>query len=530
MPGGSVAGTVRGALMVCGTTSDAGKSRVVTGLCRSLARRGVRVAPFKAQNMALNSYVTVSGHEIGRAQGVQALAAGVDPEVDMNPILLKPTGERTSQVVVMGRPLGHLDALAYHAAKPGLRTTVLEALERLRAGFDVVVMEGAGSPAEINLLEHDIVNLSVAEAVGAPAVVVGDIDRGGVFAALYGTHALLPDHLRRLVRGFVINKFRGDPALLTSGLAALESRTGVPTLGVLPWTEGLDLDAEDSLALPATAGRPAAQGADALDVAVVRFPRISNFTDFDALAIEPGVSVRYVEHPGALGRPDLAILPGTKATVADLAWLKDRGFPEALRQCPTVLGICGGYQMLGCTIEDAVESGAGTVEGLARLPVDTRFEATKVTRQRRGAALDQPLTGYQIHHGRTVPCLHGRQAGLCLHGRQAGPSPLGRQAGSNGPWIALDDAWGAEPDGVASSGGGVLGTTLHGIFESDPFRWAFLGQVARRAGKRFVPSGVSFPAARSALFDRLADLLEAHLDMSALDALIAEGAPARVHL
>ena len=534
--------------MVCGTTSDAGKSRVVTGLCRSLARRGVRVAPFKAQNMALNSYVTASGHEIGRAQGVQALAGGVEPEVDMNPILLKPTGERTSQVVVLGRPLGHLDAGAYHAAKPGLRGVVLDALERLRGGFDVIVLEGAGSPAEINLLEHDIVNLSVAQAAGAPAVVVGDIDRGGVFAALYGTHALLPDHLRRLVRGFVINKFRGDPDLLAPGLAALQARTGVPTLGVLPWTEGLDLDAEDSLALPAAASRPVAQGAGALDVAVVRFPRISNFTDFDALAVEPGVSVRFVEHPGALGRPDLAVLPGTKATVADLAWLRDRGFPEALRRCTTVLGICGGYQMLGHHIDDAVESGTGMVEGLGWLPVETRFEVTKVTRQRQGSAYGHALSGYQIHHGRTGPCLHGQQAGLCLPDRQAGPCLHGRQAGPRldgqgagprldgegagtpRPWIALDDAWGTEPDGAVSSDGQVIGTTLHGLFESDAFRSAFLVEVARRAGKAFTPSEVSFHGERLALFDRLADLLEAHLDMAAIDALIAEGAPARAAL
>jgi adenosylcobyric acid synthase len=485
---------VRGALMVCGTTSDAGKSRVVTGLCRSLARRGVRVAPFKAQNMALNSYVTASGHEIGRAQGVQALAAGVEPEVDMNPILLKPTGERTSQVVVLGKPVGHLDAAAYHAAKPGLRATVLEALERLRARFDVVVLEGAGSPAEINLLEHDIVNLSVAAAVGAPALVVGDIDRGGVFAALYGTHTLLPDHLRRLVRGFVINKFRGDPALLAPGLAALEARTGVPTLGVLPFVEGLDLDAEDSLALPSAGGRPAAMGAGALDVAVVRLPRISNFTDFDALAVEPGVSVRFVDHPAALGRPDLAVLPGTKATVADLDWLRQRHFPEALRHCTTVLGICGGYQMLGRTIEDPVESGAGSVEGLGWLPVDTRFLPTKVTRQRRGAGWGQALTGYQIHHGRTSTAR---------------------------PWIALDDEWGAESDGASSPDGRVLGTTLHGLFESDGFRRAFLAEVARRRSKSFVSSSASFHLERQALFDRLADLLEAHLDMAAVDALMA---------
>jgi len=233
---------LRGALMVCGTTSDAGKSRVVTGLCRALARQGIRVAPFKAQNMALNSFVTNSGHEIGRAQGVQALAAGVEPEVDMNPILLKPSSDRTSQVIVQGLPVGHLDAAAYHAAKPGLRDMVLAAFHRLRARFDVVLLEGAGSPAEINLLDADLVNLWLADAAGVPAVVVGDIDRGGVFASLFGTVALLPDHLRRCVAGFVINKFRGDPALLAPGLADLESRTGVPTLGVLPWLDGLDLD------------------------------------------------------------------------------------------------------------------------------------------------------------------------------------------------------------------------------------------------------------------------------------------------
>src|SRR5437660_3384563 len=260
--------------MVCGTTSDAGKSRVVTGLCRALARQGLRVAPFKAQNMALNSYVTPSGHEIGRAQGVQALAAGVDPEVDMNPILLKPSSDRTSQVIVLGEPVGHLDAVAYHAAKPGLRETVLGALDRLRARFDVVLLEGAGSPAEINLLDGDLVNLWLADAAGIPAVVVGDIDWGGVFAALYGTVALLPDHLRTSVKAFVINKFRGDPALLAPGLADLEARTGLPTLGVLPWVDGLHLDAEDSLALRQPWGLDADadafdSGGDRLDVAVI---------------------------------------------------------------------------------------------------------------------------------------------------------------------------------------------------------------------------------------------------------------------
>jgi adenosylcobyric acid synthase len=490
--------------MVCGTTSDAGKSRVVTGLCRLLARQGIRVAPFKAQNMALNSFVTPRGHEIGRAQGVQALAAGVDPEVDMNPILLKPSSDRTSQVIVEGTATGHLDAVAYHAAKPALRATVLGALDRLRARFDVVILEGAGSPAEINLLDGDLVNLWLADAAGIPAVIVGDIDRGGVFASLFGTVALLPEHLQRCIKGFVINKFRGDPALLTPGLADLEARTGIPTLGVLPWVDGLHLDAEDSLALrqPWSVEHP---DGDILDVAVIRLPRISNFTDVDALALEPAVTIRWVTHPAALGNPDLLILPGTKATVADLAWLRAQGLDRALAALPqstTVLGVCGGYQMLGRSIDDPVESGAGSVEGLGRLPVTTRFEPDKITRPRSGEAFGCPVTGYQIHHGRTA---------------------------TEAPWVTLDDEWGHQAEGAATAedGGGaaVYGTSLHGLFESDAFRAAFLDAAATRRGKSLKPSGLSFAAAREEQFDRLADLLEAHLDMAAIEQLIAAGAP-----
>ena len=484
--------------MVCGTTSDAGKSRVVTGLCRALARRGVSVAPFKAQNMALNSFVTRSGHEIGRAQGVQALAAGVEPEVDMNPILLKPSSDRTSQVIVLGEPVGHLDAAAYHAGKPALRDTVLAALNRLRASFDVVLLEGAGSPAEINLLDGDLVNLWLADAARLPAVVVGDIDRGGVFASLFGTVALLPDHLRACVQAFVINKFRGDPSLLAPGLADLEARTGLPTLGVLPWVDGLHLDAEDSLALRQPWGDAGdAAGAASLDVCVVRFPRISNFTDIDAFALEPDVSVRYITHPGALGDPDLLILPGTKATVADLAWLRARGFDTALRALApstTILGVCGGYQMLGRSIEDDVESGAGSVEGLGHLPATTRFEEDKITRPRQGTALDCPVTGYQIHHGCTA---------------------------SDAPWVTLDDHWGRHDDGAADFDAATFGTSLHGLFESDDFRVAFLDAAAARRGKPFKASGLSFASAREAQFDDLADLVEAHLDMPAIERLIA---------
>ncbi len=492
--------------MVCGTASNAGKSHVVTGLCRLLSRRGVEVAPFKAQNMALNSYITPAGHEIGRAQAIQALAAGVEPDVAMNPILLKPTGERTSQVVVNGSPIGHLSATEYHARKPALFETVLASLADLRTRYDVVVVEGAGSPAEINLLDHDIVNLPLARAAGLPAVVVGDIDRGGVFAACYGTVALLPDHYRDLVRGFVINKFRGDPALLGDGLAELERRTGVPTLGVLPWVHDVALDAEDSLALsgpgPRSSGGPIA---DPLDVAVVRLPRISNFTDVDALAIEPGVHVRLVEDGGGLGDPDLVVLPGSKATVSDLDWLRGRGLDRAIAACrhagTTVLGVCGGYQMLGRRILDRVESGRGPTEGLGWLDVDTEFEAVKTTRQRRGHAAGARVSGYEIRHGRI--------------------DRVGRELG----WIRLDDAYGAEVEGARSGDGGVLGTSLHGLFEEDAFRTSFLQAVASRRAKRFVPAGVSFATARRTQWDRLADLLESHLDLEALGSLIGEGRP-----
>jgi adenosylcobyric acid synthase len=490
-------------LMVCGTSSDAGKSTVVTGLCRLFARRGVKVAPFKAQNMALNSFVTPSGHEIGRAQGVQALAARVTPEVAMNPILLKPTGERTSQVVVMGEPWAHLDAAGYHQAKPGLLKVVLAALDDLRQRFDVVFCEGAGSPAEINLLDHDIVNLRVAKEAGFGAIVVGDIDRGGVFAALYGTVALLPDDLRPLVRGFVINKLRGDPALLLDGPSELQRRTGVATIGVLPFMHDIALDAEDSLALAGHRPRPLEGGSagDLLDIAAVRFPRISNFTDLDALAIEPGVSVRLVEYPVALGDPDLVILPGTKATVADLEWLRGRGFPcilqTALARGATVLGICGGYQMLGRSIDDPVEAvRPEPVAGLDWLPVDTFFQASKVTRQRRGHAGGQRVAGYQIHHGRTA----------------ASESADG--------WITLDDAYGRAGDGATAQDGAVKGTSLHGLFEEDGFRGAFLAEVAERRGKRRPASGVNFAAARESQIDRLADLLEAHLDLGAVEAML----------
>jgi adenosylcobyric acid synthase len=497
--------------MVCGTASDSGKSTVVTGLCRLLARRGVRVAPFKAQNMALNSAVTPEGHEIGRAQAAQAHAAGIPPEVAMNPVLLKPQSERTSQVIVMGRPWRTLDAAAFQQAKPALAEVVLEQLGRLRARFDVVLCEGAGSPAEINLLDGDIVNLRIARDAGLPAIVVGDIDRGGVFAALFGTVALLPDDLRATVRGFLINKLRGDPALLAGGPEELARRTGIPTLGVLPWIAGPGLDAEDSLAL--LAGWPRTDtttGAhqEGLDVAVIRFPRISNFTDLDPLAVEPRVALRLVDSAATLGQPDLLVLPGTKSTVADLDWLRQRDLAGAITALAdgrdsrtTILGICGGYQMLGTRINDPVEScPACTCAGLGLLPAETTFEPDKVTCWTSGQALGAVVTGYEIHHGRT------------------------RTAPHNG-WIRHCERGTVATEGCQTAGGRVLGTNLHGLFDEDGFRAAFLAGVAARSGRSWTPSGISYTAAKQARYDTLADVLERHLDLPALERLIGCAQP-----
>ncbi|MCU1378552.1 MAG: cobyric acid synthase CobQ [Acidimicrobiales bacterium] len=469
--------------MVCGTASDVGKSVIVAGLCRVLVRQGVAVAPFKAQNMSLNAAVTADGSEIGRAQALQAVAAGIEPEAVMNPILLKPTGERSSQVVVLGRALGELEAAEYHRAKEGLWDVVLDSLADLRRRFDVVLLEGAGGAAEINLLDRDLVNLPLAARAGVPAIVVGDIDRGGVFASLFGTVALLPDDLRSCVRGFVVNKLRGDPALLGDATADLERRCGVPTLGVLPHLAGITIDAEDSLSLDQPP--PQRPGAE-VDVAVVRFPRISNFTDLDPLVHEPAVQVRFVSARRELGRPDLVVLPGSKATVDDLRWLRGTGLDQAIAESGArVLGICGGFQMMGRAIHDDVESGAGMVAGLGWLDIETTFHPEKVTAGRRGTALGHAVTGYEIHHGR-----------------------VGR--GEAVPWLTLD----GEDEG-ATDGGRHWGTSLHGLFEADAFRAAFLG----------IAQGASFAAAREHQLDAMADLLEAHLDLAAVEALINSAAP-----
>jgi len=494
---------LRGGLMVCGTTSDAGKSFVVAGLCRLLARKGVRVAPFKAQNMANNASVTADGAEIGIAQWIQAVAAGIEPTAALNPVLLKPTSDRTSQVIVRGRPLGEMSARAYHAAKPELRPVVLDALAELRATHDVVICEGAGSPAEINLLDHDLVNLGLADEAGLPALVVGDIDRGGVFAALFGTVALLPEWLRPRVRAFVINRFRGDPALLGSACDEIERRCGVPTLGVLPYLPGLSIDAEDSLALDRTDEEPSADDdTDVLDVVALRWPLVANAGDLDPLRIEPRVRVRWARSAAELGAPDLIVLPGSKATRSDLAWFRSSGLAAAVeRSAAPIVAVCAGAQMCGRVIDDpsGAEGLPGTVKGLGWLPLASTFEALKVLDRPTGHVIAEPGTGtrvagYRIHHGRV---------------RSTAGTDLA-------PWMTAGDG-----TVLGWRSGRIAATTLHALFEDDGFRAAVLCWAAGLAGKRWKPSGASFHAARMARLDAMADALEAHLDLERLAEIIA---------
>lgn len=502
LPEFSPPSTLRGALMVCGTTSDAGKSTVVAGLCRLLARQGVKVAPFKAQNMANNSMVTQSGHEIGRAQAFQAFAAGVPAEVAMNPVLLKPMGQQTCQVVLNGRPWRTMSAAQYHDSKLSLMPQVLDALQDLRTRFDVVLCEGAGSPAEINLLDRDITNLRVAHEAGIGALLVGDINPGGVFAALYGTVALLPDHLRACIRGLVINKLRGDPSLLLDGSAQLFRRTGVPLHGVIPWISATGLEAEDSMALDHAPKDPGPPIADGLDIAVIGLPCISNFTDFDALTVEPGAAVRYVRTAASLGQPDLIIIPGSKSTVSDLTWLRSTGLDRSINNSDAVvLGICGGYQMLGTHIIDnhAIESDCVSTPGLGRLGVTTEFAAVKLTEMWTGQDdVGEVVDGYLIHHGRV-------------------------HLGSASPWLTRS-AVGSQADNQGAFSGTVYGTTLHGLFDADPFRRSFLSKVAEVRGKRFISAQNSFFQARVSAVDTIADVLEEHLDMAAIEQIIASSA------
>lgn len=485
--------------MIVGTHSNAGKSLVVTALCRIFAQDGWRVAPFKAQNMALNAYVTRDGHEIGRAQVSQAEAAGIPPHVDMNPILLKPEGNSTSQIVLNGRPYARLVAGNFYQRKAELWPHVTTALDRLRAKNDLVIIEGAGSPAEINLKAGDIVNMRVAQYANAPTLLVGDIDRGGVFAALVGTMILLEPDERALIRAFIINKFRGDISLLGDGLQMLKERAfNTSTLGVIPFLKDLRIADEDGVALD-HAQTSVSEGAQ-LDIAVMRVPRTSNFDDFDALAAEAGVSVRWISRPDEWGTPDVVILPGTKTTLSDLAWLRERGLAEKVVNHAAdgrpVVGICGGLQMLGRQISDphGAEAAPGSqAEGLGLLPIETTFVPGKTTYQTiadvaAGPFAGERVRGYEIHAGHTTggkPLLHLKQRGIetvTYH------------------------------DGAISENGRVWGCYLHGIFDNAAFRRSWLRSLGWHA-----PDNAGHDVGwRDAEYDRLADHVRTHLNMDAL--------------
>ncbi|MGN1030153.1 MAG: cobyric acid synthase [Butyricicoccaceae bacterium] len=488
-------------IMVQGTTSNAGKSLTVAALCRIFAQDGYRTAPFKSQNMALNSFITADGKEMGRAQVVQAEAAGLAPDVRMNPILLKPTSDCGSQVIVNGTSIGNMRAAEYFRYKTKLIPDIMAAYNSLAAENDIIVIEGAGSPAEINLKAQDIVNMGLAKLVDAPVILVGDIDRGGVFASLYGTVELLEPDERARIKGLVINKFRGDPAILAPGLHMLEDKIHIPFIGVVPYLH-VDIDDEDSLSerLDAEQG-----GKSLLDLAVIRLPRLSNFTDFDPLGRQEGVSLRYVSSVEALGRPDLILLPGSKNTMGDLLWMRQNGLEAEIKKYAAsgglVMGICGGYQMMGRTLSDplGVEHG-GTLEGIGLLPMHTEFAREKTTSQVTGvfapvdgafsALSGQAFSGYEIHMGSSA---------------MDGGAPLTRLNRTGQELL----------DGMQY--GNCLGTYVHGIFDSDDVRRALVRTLLRRKGlDEKALTVISHEEYRRQQYDLLADSVRQALDMDAV--------------
>jgi adenosylcobyric acid synthase len=473
------------AIMVLGTSSHAGKSLLAAGLCRALHRSGIKVAPFKAQNMSNNAAVTSDGGEIGRAQALQARACGLAPHTDMNPVLLKPTGRRTSQVVVRGRVRTTTEAADYHTLAPELWDEVAACYDRLAETYDVIVLEGAGSCAELNL-EWDFVNLKMARHAGAECLLVGDIERGGIFAQLLGTLDLLSPEDRSRIRATVINKFRGDPTLFDSGRAALENRSGIPVAGVLPFLDGIVLDEEDSLGITGLPAR--ANDADGIEIAVVKLPSISNFTDFTVLLREPDVRIRYidVDRRDPLGEPDVIVLPGSKNTIADLSLLRESGYEkrilDAARKGAEIVGLCGGMQMMGEILRDSmnVEAG-GSADGLGLLPIRTEWEPEKITRLTTGthAGLDAAFTGYEIHCGRTE---------------------------NNGGEILVRSVEGAA---LGYGTERVWGTYVHGVFDSPLLRHAWLRRLRTRKG--LTPEIPRTPYSIESELDRVADAIQEHL-------------------
>lgn len=506
-------------IMLMGTSSHVGKSILATALCRIFYQAGRRVVPFKAQNMALNSYVTKDGGEMGRAQVAQAEAAGLAPMVDMNPVLLKPTGNSCSQVIVDGKPIGNMSAREYHKGKSvQLFGHVTAALTRLQQQFDTIVIEGAGSPAEINLKEDDIVNMRVAKYLQAPVLLIADIDRGGSLAALVGTLELLDEEERALVKGLVINKFRGDVTLMTPAVDFLEQKTGKPVLGIVPYLEHLGIDDEDSVSLEEKEHEAERQKqTKELHLAVVETPKISNFTDFDALADEPDAEVLYVRDAEELlaAAPDVILLPGSKNTTEDLLHVRESGLAQAIRQLvdggTPLVGICGGYQMLGEEIADPhhTESSHDVVKGLGYLPMKTVFAEEKRTVQVAadcpgmefydGVLMGKGLSGYEIHMGRTeftAPVRH--------------PFHLTRQ-GENAVNI-----W----DGALSEDGRIFGTYLHGVFDHDGFRRQFLNVLRLHRGLRPLPVQRNRHLEKERAYDRLAETVRKSLDMEKLAAIM----------
>ncbi len=473
-------------LLVTGTSSDAGKSAMVTGICAALRAKGIDVAPYKAQNMSNNSMVCPDGAEIGRAQYLQATAAGVTPQAAMNPVLLKPGTDRRSFIVAMGQPAGKLDAGEYATGRSWLAETAFDAYVDLSAHHELIVCEGAGSPAEINLRAGDYVNMGLARHFGLPTVIIGDIDRGGVLASLYGTWALLEAADRELLRGYVINKFRGDQSILDPGLADISQRTGMHNFGVVPWLGDVWIDGEDALQVdrwPAITGsRPR------LRVAAIRLPRISNSTDIDALASEPDVEVLVTTDPQVCATADLVLLPGSRATVDDLAWLHRSGLADTIveraEQGRPVLGICGGFEMMASSIDDPVESGSGVVKGLDILPVEFRFDQNKTVRTATHHFEGLPVAGYEIHHG--IAHQHGGE-----------------------PFL----------DGVRTTTN--YGTMLHGSLENDAFRRRFLWQIAQQSGSSWQPDPKhpGYQALRARMIDTLARAVAEHIDLDALLAM-----------
>lgn len=509
-PAGSDPCTGPGALMLCGTASDVGKSVLTAGICRLLLRRGLTVAPYKSQNMSLNSFVTPEGAEIGRAQAVQAQACRIHPHTDMNPILLKPNSETGCQVVIHGRPVGNMSITEYDDYKPTALELARQSLDRLKQAYEFIVIEGAGSISEINLKHNDIANLRIALLARCPVILVADIDRGGVFAQIIGTIDLLEPQERACIRGIIINKFRGDAAILESGLAFIRERTGIPVLGVVPWLPDLNLPAEDSMALSQRSKLVSIMSAHRrIMVGVLKLPRISNFTDFDALQNEPDVCLTYIEAPQQLSGLDLLILPGSKSTIADLYFLMERGFYDPIRAFSgRIVGICGGYQMLGTRILDphGVESSVREAEGLGLLPVQTEMLLAKETHQVQ-ARLDEAglilapdcstvMTGYEIHMGISTP---------------TGPArPFARifRRGCDQVDVA---------DGEVSGDGRIFGTYLHGIFDNQNFRDIYLNAIRLEKGMQLRRGSIRQP--QDDPFERLADHLERHLDMQALSGI-----------